>query len=401
MINNTKKQGRAQLSAELYNTFFQFIENDILAGSLIYNGEPITSAVDEDHILIDTNERINYSKISVAIGAGLDISVSPSYLDDLINVYSQKNTKYAHKNYLEQLSDKPLDKTINVKLYEALGIENDAASQLYLDTWMTGAVARALNPGCKFELMLILTGKQGCGKSTFLANLCPDKSWFLTDSGTDTEQNTKMKRSRAWIIECGEVSYTFGVKARDLLKQDISEQRDVYRPPYGRALLDLPRHYVLAGTTNDLNFLNDPTGNRRFAVIQITREQIDNQWVDDNVDSIWSYYLDRYLSGGTFHLNKEQETLLAATNKQFTYEDPFRQQVEDIVENVNIVRYDSFKKALGLENANQNNKDLKLAVRYLLELGFESCKDSKGRYFKRVNEVPNPSEIEENVDIPF
>ena len=36
---------------------------------------------------------------------------------------------------------------------------------------MLGAVKRVFQPGCKFELMLVLVGGQGAGKSTFLRSL--------------------------------------------------------------------------------------------------------------------------------------------------------------------------------------------------------------------------------------
>lgn len=371
----------ANIELDLAKQFFDYIENNVLSGALVYTGDTIVHCVDNTRVIVEKGSSLTRSSIYMAVTSGLDVDISASRLDSLIDYYTTKNLVYSHQRYLQELDSPACNIT---ELYTALGIDNDAASQLYLDTWMTGAVARAMSPGCKFDLMLILTGTQGCGKTTFLQNLCPDKRWFLTDSGVDSEQNNKMKRSKAWIVECGEVSHTFGVKARDLLKQDISEQRDVFRAPYGREIVDRPRHYVMAGTTNDLSFLNDPTGNRRFAVIKIGVDEIDNAWVASNLHSIWTYYLTRYTNGGAYHLTKEEEGLLSTSNQQFTYEDPFRQQIKDITDELDYIRYADLKLQLGLEKVNQNNRDLKLAARIIQELGFESVKDKNGRYFRRV-----------------
>lgn len=48
-----------------------------------------------------------------------------------------------------------------------------------MELLMLAAISRAFNPGTKFDYVLILSGKQGIGKSTFFMKLCCNEDWYL------------------------------------------------------------------------------------------------------------------------------------------------------------------------------------------------------------------------------
>jgi hypothetical protein len=62
----------------------------------------------------------------------------------------------------------------------------------------------------------------------------------------------------------------------DTLKAFISLTYDENRPPYSRGTVTHPRRTSYCGTTNDMQFLVDTTGNRRFAVVKLP----DDKYID-------------------------------------------------------------------------------------------------------------------------
>jgi len=71
--------------------------------------------------------------------------------------------------------------------------------------WLISAVARALDPGCKADHVLILEGPQGVGKSTAVRTLCGDEYFGDTVPRLDTKDASDYVRGK-WIIELAELS---------------------------------------------------------------------------------------------------------------------------------------------------------------------------------------------------
>ncbi len=131
--------------------------------------------------------------------------------------------------------------------------------------WMISAVARAFEPGCQADYMLILEGDQGVGKTAAVRALVPDIEWVLTlsqDAGSLESQRALRGR---WIIELGELD---ALSRADIarVKRFVSETADPYRDPFARRMLKWPRQCTFVGTHNPglVGYLRDPTGARRF-----------------------------------------------------------------------------------------------------------------------------------------
>lgn len=124
---------------------------------------------------------------------------------------------------------------------------------------------RILEPGCKADLMPIFSGPQGCGKSTGVEAMAPDGA-FAKLHLNDRELVRKVQG-----ILVGEIDELRGLHTKELgeIKSFITTQVDVDRAPYMRGKEWHPRRCVLFGTTNEGNFLEDETGNRRFLPIAV------------------------------------------------------------------------------------------------------------------------------------
>lgn len=140
--------------------------------------------------------------------------------------------------------------------------------QVYLKKWMLGIISSVYG---KYSIsVLVLTGGQGIGKTNFFRNLLPEElQHFYAESKLDEGKDSEILMTKKLIILDDE----FGGKS----KQDAKKFKDIsskeyftVRRPYGRASEDLKRLAVLAGTTNEKEILNDPTGNRRIIPINIT-----------------------------------------------------------------------------------------------------------------------------------
>lgn len=113
-----------------------------------------------------------------------------------------------------------------------------------------------------------------------------------------------------WILEMGELTAT-RKSAVDHVKQYISKSEDYYRPAYGKHVTLFQRQCVMFGTTNDMEFLRDQTGNRRFwpVTVGVVKEKSEG-WktlTAEVVDQIWAEAYEIYKSGEELYLTGDLE----------------------------------------------------------------------------------------------
>jgi len=169
------------------------------------------------------------------------------------------------RDYLEALEWDGTPR-VDTLLIDYLGAEDTEYTRIVTRKWLCGAVARVLRPGIKFDYMLVLTGPQGCYKSTFLRLLARD--WF-TDSLQDVEGTQAVEKLMgSWIVEFGELQ-AFSRSESNAVKRFVTSQEDRTRLAYDKRTSYLKRQCVFAGTTNKKEFLKDDTGNRRYWPVEV------------------------------------------------------------------------------------------------------------------------------------
>ena len=171
--------------------------------------------------------------------------------------------------------------------------------------WLISAVARALEPGCKVDTVLVLEGKQGARKSTVFDAL--GAPWF-TDSPVDVgSKDGRQMVSQAWIVELAELASIKGREA-EAIKAFLSARQDRFRPPYGRVTEIFDRRCVFAGTTNAEEYLHDATGNRRWWCARIPDEaEIDVAALRRDRDQIWAEAVVRYRAGERWWFERDEQ----------------------------------------------------------------------------------------------
>lgn len=249
---------------------------------------------------------------------------SRTHMDNAFLVLAAQAPKYHPiREWLESLQ---WDGTPRLAgLPELLGAPDRPLFGRYLECFFIGAVARAMDPGCKVDTALILQGPQGARKSTFFQSLVPREPWFSDDMGSLDSKDASMAVGRAWIIEWAELE-SVRRSATGSVKAFLTRRVDRFRPPYGRELIDVPRSSVIVGTTNEDQFLQDATGNRRYMVIPVGTIDIDAILRDR--DQLWAEAYVRHGYGEAWHLNADEMTEQAEQNADLVSEDPWKAIVE-------------------------------------------------------------------------
>ncbi len=151
---------------------------------------------------------------------------------------------------------------------------------------LTAAVRRVRKPGCKFDEMLILESPQGSGKSSLIKALCPDADWFADNIHLDGDTKKMIEQTNGkWIVEAGELR---GMSSRDhnTLKAYLSSTADEARMAYRREAERVPRQFIIIGTTNDTQYLRDPTGDRRYWPVEVNRLNVEG--LQAVINQLWA-----------------------------------------------------------------------------------------------------------------
>lgn len=122
-----------------------------------------------------------------------------------------------------------------------------------------------------------------------------------------------------WIIELAEMAATRKAEIEQI-KQFVSKQEDTYRAAYARRTQSHPRQCAFFGTTNDDEFLRDPTGARRFWPVTVTKAGCVNgdKLTPEIVDQIWAEVVTYYDNGETWYLDNEVEEIARKVQSEHT-----------------------------------------------------------------------------------
>jgi len=185
-------------------------------------------------------------------------------------------------------------------------------------------VARAMDPGCKADTVVVLEGAQGTGKSTALAILGGN---YYTDATLDPHDKDSLAiASQMHLIELGELD---ALKRAEVtaLKQFLSKTFDDYRPPYGRVSVRCPRRCVFVGTTNESTYLQDTTGNRRWWPVRCGL--VDLEALRRDRDQLLAEARKLYEAGEQWHLTQEESAVAAVEAESRMAPDAVAEAVED------------------------------------------------------------------------
>ena len=218
--------------------------------------------------------------------------------------------------------------------------------------WMVSAVARAFDPGCQADHVMVLEGAQGVGKSSAIRVL--GGQWYQPNLGSLNGKDCYETLAGHWIVEIAELDSIKGARA-SRVKDFVSATIDSFRPSYGRFVEDRPRQCVFVGTTNERNYLRDSTGGRRFWPVEVGL--VDIEALKRVRDQLWAEAVARYRHGDTWWPDQAAAQQLAGLQDDRRQVDPWEPRLAAYLEARNgPVAGADLLHHLGVEVARQDKK---------------------------------------------
>lgn len=292
-----------------------------------------------------------------------------------------------------------------------------------LKRWMVSMIAAALNETVVNQVILTLIGRQGSYKTSFMQHILPP---VLSEYYTTKSNSSRMTKDDLFtmtenlVINLEEID-TMPPSELNQLKAMVTQRYVDERRAYGRNKVHLPHVASFVATGNNLQFLTDDTGNRRWLPFEV--EDIDSPWeADIPYEGIYSqtYALYQDINFRYWFTDKEIQQLRGHV-QQFEVPHP---------EYELILTY--YRKPVGLERGvyttssqiigRFGNTSLRLSLqkvgRAMRELGFRQVKASNANYWvvveRTTEEVqhllpaeaeqanpPGEKPSEENTELPF
>lgn len=234
---------------------------------------------------------------------------------------------------------------------------------------LIAGVRRIKQPGVKFDTMLVLEGTQGAGKSQIAQLLSIRDEWFCGSLDLKSDDKTKAEMmSRAWIVECQELDGMNKTTSQSL-KKFLSTAVDMFRPAYARNAAEFRRHCIILGTTNEIAYLRDLTGNRR--IWPVTVKEIDLARFAVDVDQLWAEAVVREVAGVSITLSPKLWSAAAEVQGQRMVEDAYADVLEDAFGGKKgRVSMDSIKLLLGIDTARMSTMDTRRVKAVMAGLGW-------------------------------
>lgn len=207
------------------------------------------------------------------------------------------------------------------------GQMDQGLKELLMRKWLVQAIGAAFEPdGIAAQGILTFTGAQNIGKTTWFNKLAPEGLGVIHTGHTldVRSKDSQLIALRYWIVELGEVDATFRKSDMSALKSFATQAIDTIRRPYAITESNYGRRTVFGASVNDVVFLADPTGNRRFWTIPVVGFPVDPGL---DMQQVWAEVLELYRAGERWYLSMDQAAELGDHNQDFTVVDPIDERI--------------------------------------------------------------------------
>ena len=188
------------------------------------------------------------------------------------------------------------------------GVDDNEYTRIVSKKFFVAIINRIFEPGCKFDHMLVLVGKQGFGKSDLLRRLCIKPDWFL-EGATDLNNKDAIFRLQGKIL-CEDAELEAFNRTRSAsVKAFLTTQMDEARVPHDTEITTFPRQCIMCGTSNPSDFLKDETGERRIWPLLIKKQRADFEAITQVVPQLYAEAIYWYEKKYPIYMSVEEEAI--------------------------------------------------------------------------------------------
>ena len=193
--------------------------------------------------------------------------------------------------------------------------------QNFLSIWLRSAVAHWLQMDTLHgnEVVPVLIGSQGCGKTTFLRRLLPQKlrEYYLDHLNLSNKFDKEMALTNNLLVNLDELE-AIRRSQQVVLKQTLSKNKVNGRPIFGCAQEDRQRFASFVATTNNPHPLTDATGSRRYICLTIHKGQLIDNMGDIDYEQLYAQVLHELKEmQAPYWFNNEEVVRIQQMNLQY------------------------------------------------------------------------------------
>lgn len=378
--NMLTKSNDGKFVLKTINNFKIILENDInLSKHIQYN----TFSHRIEYVDFDENGKL----IELRGWNDTDEANYIHYIENTYNLYDENKYNRAFKIVVKEKSYHPLkdliedgdwdgEERIDKFLKDVLKCDGDDDYLREVSRMIFyGGIARVYEPGVKFDYMPVLSGKQGIGKSTIISWLALNHSYYKEVTTIKDKEGVECIQG-GWICEFSELMAFRGRDNSESIKAFITRQIDRCRMSYDHYVSEFPRTCIFIGTTNEVDYLSDETGNRRFLPLNMTLDVGElykkEKEVKEYILQCWKEALHLYRKN-KIYLTIPREYLGIVSNYQNSamVEDVKLQAVENYLDEKEIgyrvCTYEIAIKVFGKLKKDVNKADSKIIMKYMIK----------------------------------
>jgi hypothetical protein len=244
---------------------------------------------------VDNNDLV---RMRVTLGNLGFKPVSADLMKDAVNIVADENKFDSAQDWLAGLEWDGVER-IDTFYSAFFGVKDSPYVRAVGAYSWTTLAGRCMEPGAKADMVPVLIGLQGEGKTTSIEALAPFhdalESAFVEINLTKKDEDIA-RSLRGKLV--GEIAELRGLHSRDAesIKAWISRRFEEWTPKYMEHGTRYARRLLLIGTGNREGFLDDETGERRW--LPMTTGAVDVPGIIENRDQLWAEGLHRFRRSG-------------------------------------------------------------------------------------------------------
>lgn len=186
--------------------------------------------------------------------------------------------------------------------------------------WFVAMVACVTNEKVVNQTVIVFSGKQGIGKTTWMEKLVPKplKDYLFSGTINPNNKDTLIHLAECMLINLDELENLNKTEIGSL-KEIITKSHIRMRKAYGHNNETLPRRASFAGSVNTAQFLNDTTGSRRFLCFEVEHIEYHH---NVNLDNCYKQALQLIDQGFRYWFNNEEIKNINQNNEQYQIKSP-------------------------------------------------------------------------------